>query len=272
MKGLFFAAALLAVTPVMLTAQAPMRVAGLEVSEPTPIVELDMGKLKGEPFRLAWSPDGSQFYVQTLEGSFADASTGRANAKLRHYLFEAAPGGAKKDVPGPPDWFAEYWNNKNAQYPQGAPSLRIEAKNEQRRQTTTSAPTGGDLARGGVVPGESGTSAGDVGAAAVATQTVSVTTMVYKEEKIGEFVNTVMVPGLTYGWGPKGSNVLAFAAVGSGRITIVDEQGDKLPIQSSKEGLLPAWSHDGTKLAWLQKDGRKKYQLYVATVNRKAGL
>ncbi len=265
------AAAVFASAPVVLAAQGAMRVADLQISEPARIVELDMGKLKGEPFRLAWSPDASQFYVQTLEGSFLDANTGRGNAKLRHYLFDSAPGGSKKDLQGPPDWFAEYWNNKNAQYPQGAPSLRIEATKEQRRQSSVSIPTGGDLAKGGAVPGEAGTSAGDVSAAAAATQTVSVTTMTYKGEKIGEFVNTVIVPGLTYGWGPKGSNILAFAAVGAGRITIVDEQGGQLAIDSTKDGLLPAWSHDGTKLAWLQKDGRKKYQLYVVAVSRKAG-
>ena len=35
----------------------------------------------------------------------------------------------------------------------------------------------------------------------------------------------------------------------------------------TKDAMLPAWSQDATKLAWLQKDGRKKYQLYVATVS-----
>ena len=59
----------------------------LVISNPTPVAELDMGKLKGEPSRLAWSPDGSQLYLQTLEGGF-----GRPNAKLRHYVFSAATG------------------------------------------------------------------------------------------------------------------------------------------------------------------------------------
>lgn len=267
MKGTHIATALLVAAPVMLTAQGPLRVADLKVSEPTRIVELDMDRLKGQPFRLAWSPDGSQFYVQTLEGTFTDAAAGRSNAKVRHYLFNAAPGSSKKDVQGPPDWFAEYWNGKNGQTAPGAPALAIDWKKEQRKQTTTSAPMGGELAKGGV-GGTTGSSAGDVGAAAYNMQAVPVITLSYKGEAIGEFVNTVMVPGLTYGWGPKGTNVLAFAAVNSGKVVIVDEQGGKLAIDGSKEAVLPAWSQDGTKLAWLQKDGRKKFQLYVATVSR----
>jgi Tol biopolymer transport system component len=91
--------------------------------------------------------------------------------------------------------------------------------------------------------------------------------MTYKGEKIGEFVNTVIVPGLTYGWGPKGSNIIAFSALKSGKVVILDEQGGKLEIDGSKDAVLPAWSPDAKRLAWLQKDGRKKFQLYIAPVS-----
>jgi Tol biopolymer transport system component len=96
-----------------------------------------------------------------------------------------------------------------------------------------------------------------------------VTTLVYKGQKIGEFVNSVFVPGLTYAWGPAGTNVMAFAAVDDDlKVTIIDDQGAKKAIDGTKESVLPAWSHDGAKLAWLQRDGRKKFQLFVASVNR----
>jgi hypothetical protein len=33
-----------------------------------------------------------------------------------------------------------------------------------------------------------------------------------------------------------------------------------------KDALLPAWSMDGARLAWVQKSGRKKYTLFWSTV------
>lgn len=262
------AVTLLAVAPAIAAAQGPLRVNAITIGEPARIAELDMDKLKGQPFRLAWSPDGSQLYVQTLEGSYGDVAKGRSTVKLRHYIFKAAGGDDKKDVQGPPDWFGAYWNDKSRQYPEGAPALAIDARNEMRKQTATSMPMGGDLARGGP-GGTTGSSAGDVAAASYATQTVPVTTLVYKGQKIGEFVNSVFVPGLTYAWGPAGTNIMAFTAVDDDlKVTIVDDQGGKKTIDGTKESVLPAWSQDGSKLAWLQKDGRKKFQLYVASVTR----
>ena len=185
MTRIRIATALLAVAPLALAAQGPIRVSSLQVSEPAQIAELDMDKLKGQPFRLAWSPDGSQLYVQTLEGSFADANTGKPSAKLRHYLFAASAGASKKDLSAPPDWFAAYWTAKYGQTAPGAPALAIDVKSERRQQTTTSAPMGGDMARGGgdAAAGTGsggGTSAGDVAAAAANRQAQTVNVMMYK--------------------------------------------------------------------------------------------
>lgn len=268
MKPSHLAAALIAAAPLIVAAQGPLRVDTLTIGQPVRVAELDMDKLKGQPFRLAWSPDGAQLYVQTLEGSYGDVAKAKSSVKLRHYLFKAAGGDDKKDLQGPPDWFAVYWNDKSRQYPEGAPALAIDAKNETRKQSATAQPMGGDLARGGV-GGTTGSSAGDVAAASYATQMVPVTTLVYKGQKIGEFVNSVFVPGLTYGWGPAGTNVMAFAAVDDDlKVTIIDDQGGRKAIDGTKESLLPAWSQDGSKLAWLQKDGRKKYQLFVVSVSK----
>jgi hypothetical protein len=271
MKGIHIGTALLSLAPVALAAQGPVRVANLQVSEPAIIAELDMDKLKGQPFRLAWSPDGSQLYVQTLEGSFADANAGKPTARLRHYLFASTGGASKKDLQGPPDWFAAYWTAKYGQHAPGAPALSIDVKSEQRRQTTTSAPMGGDMARGGGDAGAGtsaggGTSAGDVAAAAVNSQTQTVNVMLYKGQRIGEFVNSVIVPGFTYGWGPSGTNVMAFAAPKGGKVVILDDQGKMLEVDGTKDAILPAWSPNGTRLVWLEKDGKKKYRLYLATV------
>jgi hypothetical protein len=242
-------------------AQSALKVDSARVSEPSTIATLDMGKLKGEPARLAWSPDGSELYVQTREGAF-----GQANAKLRHYVFAAA-NGSKRDVDAEPEWASAYWTNKSAQASPDDAALKIEVKTETRQQRTTSAPMAGDMARGGVSTAETGTSAGDAGAAAYGSQTATVHVMRLKGVTVGEFVNSVIVPGLTFGWGPKGSKAIAFADPKGGRVTVMDDHGGKQEIGRSKDALLPAWSQDGSTLAWLQQDGRRRFVLQVARVS-----
>jgi hypothetical protein len=232
----------------------------LVISQGSPLAQLDMGKLKGEPSRLAWSPDGSQIYLQTLEGGF-----GRANVKLRHYVFNLA-NGAKEDLQVEPEWASKYWTAKSGQTSPDGPLLKIELKTEQRREQTTSVPRGGDLARGGTSI-DTGTSVGDGVAAAYNSQATAVHLMLLKGETVGEFVNSVIVPGLTFGWGPQGSRLIAFAAQKTGRVIVMDEQGAKQEVAGSQDAILPAWSADGGRLAWLQKEGRGKFVLQVARVS-----
>ncbi len=256
--------AALVVLPAILAAQSPMRVATVRFSQPAKVAELDIDKLKGQPSRLAWSADGTQVYLQTLEGRF-----GQADAKLRHYSVTLADG-ARQDMPGEPAWAATYWTDKSAQTSPDGPPLKIEVKTETRTAKTVSAPMAGDLARGGTV-GESsgsagGTGSGDAMAAAYNNQPVAVNMLLVGGATVGEFVNSVIVPGMTFGWGPKGTKVIAFAEPKNGRITIMDTQGEKREVQGSKNAILPAWSPDGTRIAWLQKDGKKKFTLQVARV------
>lgn len=251
--------ALFVTLPVLAFSQTPLNVETLQFAPAATVVELDMGKLKGEPSRLSWSEDGKQLYVQTTE------NRGRPNEKNRHYAF-SIDGGKKRDLDAEPQWAADYWAAKSGQAPADDPALKIQVKTEARQQRTTSAPMGGDLARGGITPGEAGTSAGDAGSAAYNSQAATVHSMLLKGETIGEFVNSVIVPGLTFGWGPKGSKVIAFATPKDGQIVVMDYQGKKQEVDGAKDALLPAWSPDGTRLAWLQKDGRRKFLLKVANV------
>jgi hypothetical protein len=43
------------------------------------VTELDLGKLKGELRQLGWSIDGTELYVQTVDGN-------PNSEELRHYL------------------------------------------------------------------------------------------------------------------------------------------------------------------------------------------
>jgi hypothetical protein len=259
MMHAYLTATMLVTMSVALAAQSALPVGKLAVTAPRTVVELDMGRLKGQPARMAWSPDGAQIYVQTLEGNF-----GQANAKVRHYVFAAADG-RRQDADAEPAWAAAYWTAKSAQASPDLPALKIEVSTEQRTQRTTSAPVGGEMARGATSEA-SGSSVGEAAGAAYGAQTVTVHSMRLKGETIGEFVNSVIVPGLTFAWGPKGSRVIAYADK-DGKVAIMDDQGRKQEVEGSKDAILPAWSQDGSQLAWLRKDGRRKFLLQVSGVS-----
>jgi hypothetical protein len=260
MMRVLIAASLVAVSGYTF-AQTALRVGGVQFSQPSTIATLDMGKLKGEPGRLSWSSDGSELYLQTREGPF-----GQPNAKLRHYALSAKTG-AMRPLEAEPDWASAYWTTKSAQASPDDQQFKIEVKTEQRQQRSTAVPMGGDMARGGVSTAQAGTSAGDASAAAFGSQANSAHVMELKGHAVGEFVNTVIVPGLTFGWAPKGSKAIAFADPTNGRIVVMDAEGAKRAVDGSKDALLPAWSPDGAALAWLQRDGRRKFVLQVARVS-----
>lgn len=247
-----------AALPVTIAAQATIDVAKLTFSSPTTVATFDRGDIKGQPARLAWSADGSQLYLQAIDGNF-----GLPPAPQRHYVFDASSG-KKRNVQEEPDWASAYWTAKSDRAAPDAPAMKIDLTSETRVEKMISTPMGGALARGGV-GGDSGTGAGEAMTAAQNQTQIPVHTMRLGGEVIGEFVNTVIVPGLTFGWGPKGSKVIAFSAQRSGRVVVMDDAGRKQEIGGTKDALLPAWSPDGGKIAWLQRDG-KKYELKIARV------
>lgn len=251
--------------PALAFAQRPLPVGTLSVAAPASIGEIDVDKMKGQPAKLAWSPDGKELYVQLLEGDF-----GR-NGAVRHVVFTVADG-KQKSVDVMPAWAGASWAAKSDRASPDNPAYQIAVESVPRTERTVSAPMGGELARGGVGGGgdigggAGGTSAGDAIANAANAQTVMVHSMKLGKEVIGEFANTVIVPGLTFGWGPTGSHVVAYATPKVGKIVIMDTKGNKQEVEGTKEALLPAWSPDGARLAWMRKDGRKKYSVLVANV------
>ncbi|MBA2302447.1 MAG: PD40 domain-containing protein [Acidobacteria bacterium] len=259
MRNSLMAAVFLITASGLAGAQAALQVETIKFSTPATVAEIDIDDLKGQPSRLAWSADARQLYLQTMNGNF-----GQADARLYHYVLDAASG-EKKKVDAQPDWASAYWTEKSGQASPGAPAFKINLKSETRTQKTVSAPMGGDLARGGA-GGESGSSTGDALSAAYNQAPVPVHTMWLAGETIGEFINTVIVPGQTFGWGPKGSGVVAFSAQKGGRVVVMNEKGTKREIDGTKDSTFPAWSADGQRIAWLEKDGKKKYELKVAVV------
>jgi len=257
MSSLLNALIVLAI-PAIVGAQAPIAVGTAKLQTPATIAQLDMGKLKGEPFRAGWSPDGRQFYLQTVEGPFHKPKA------IRHYVIDGTDGKVQ-NAEGEPAWFAAFWDLKSNKTSPDASSVQIGVDTESRIEKTTSTPTGGDLARGGA-GGTEGTSSTDAIAAANNSQAVAVYTMKLHGQTIGEFVNSVLVPGMTFAWAPKGSQAIVYSEVKGGKLVLMDNTGKRQDLDGTKDALFPMWSTDGTQLAWLQKDGKKKFALKVAQV------
>jgi hypothetical protein len=251
--------AVLVALPALAAAQAALRVDTVRVSPAAPIGEIDLDKVKGQPARLSWSPDGSQLYLQMLEGEF-----GMPPKKLHHHVIAAADG-KRQNADAEPEWASAYWTEKSGQTSPDGPPLRIELKEDIKTEKATSSPMGGALARGGT-GGDAGSSTGDALSAAYNQQQIRVITTLLHNTAVGLFEGTVLLPGRTFGWGPKGTRAIAYADPKGGRVMVMDDRGQKIEVAGSRDAILPAWSPDGKHIAWLQKDGKKKYVLQVARV------
>jgi dipeptidyl aminopeptidase/acylaminoacyl peptidase len=236
----------------------------VSVAAPTAVVELDMGKLKGEPWRLAWSPDAREMYVQTVErdGHGAIKST-------KHYLI-ALDSKSVKSADQEPAWASKYWLWKSGQVSPGAPAFKIRVEQRQESVRSTATPTGGDLARGGTADPTAGSSLSDVAAAANQTQLLGIYALKLGDVTIGEWVNEPVVTGVNFGWAPAPERLLVFTKRdGSGPLTLVDDQGHKQEVPGTKGATFPAFSADGAQLAWLARKDKKHFDLTIGTVENR---
>jgi hypothetical protein len=231
----------------------------LAVGAPSTVTELDLGKLKGEPRELAWAADGTQFYLQTVERK------GKTEVP-RHYLI-AASGGAVTSVDAEPAWATEYWRFKSDRYAPGNQSLVIDVKEGYERAKYGTGPASDPST--GSVGNENfgGVSATNVSRASVA-QTKIMVSLVLLDETIGTWVDQRPTPGTTFSWGPTGSGAMVFVDE-QGRLVLLDSQKHKQRLEGTKDAALPAWTTDGSRLAWLAKSGRNKYTLVWAEVSRR---
>jgi hypothetical protein len=227
------------------------------------VIDVNLDKLKGKLVRqLAWSPDKTQVYLMTCDEN-RDASI----KEVFHYVIRLDDGVPKK-VEAPPEWATAYWSWKSGQTAPGEPSLKLEASDEQRRENAIALPFGGDYAKGGTPDPATGMSSGAATEAARGMKTYNAYTIKLKNEVVGEWINHPIVPGLTYGWGPKESGMIAFSELKTGRLVLMDRNGNKQKIEGTKDVALPAWTDDGTRLAYLEGRGRARYALVVATVQK----
>lgn len=248
---------------VQTTATPNPNATSLTISTPTAAIEIDAGKIKGNPHRLAWSPDATELYFQTMR---RDRS---GNPQIEHYILNIASRTVKGASQEPP-WAAKYWAWKSAQAAPAASGVKIAVESKEQLVKSTATPMGGALARGDPGAAAGGSAAGsglsvdEATAAANQMQKVTTYTLRLKGEELGVWTNEPVVPGLTFGWAPVRLGVVAFVNR-SGRVVVMDPDGRKQELSSSQDALLPAWTDDGTRLGYLQT-ARKKLTLYIAAV------
>jgi len=234
----------------------------MTLSMAQPVAEIDLGKMKGDLARLAWSADGSEFYVQTVERD------GRGNIKsVKHYVVSATSRSVK-GVDQEPAWASKYWAWKSAQASPGASAFKIVVDGpRQETVRATAAPVGGALAKGGGADPLAGTTVADAASVADQSQQKTIYTLKLNGESIGDWVNEAVTPGTNFSWAPAPMSLLVFAKRDGGPLVLLDPSGRKRELAGAKSAFLPAWSDDGGKIAWLERKDRKKYDLMVAEIS-----
>jgi len=233
-------------------------------ARPTTLTNVDTGRLQGTPSQLAWSTDGKQIYLQSAEYDAQGA------VKRTHSFVLDVGNPLPLPMDAVPGWAERYWSWKSYKTPPDANEPEIVVSHERRTRTATESSMGGSISEAGGYSDTGGSNNGTSVGAVVnrAQQQVKVAAIILKlkGEVVGEFVGVPAVPGYTFGWAPSKPARLAYVTT-TGRLAILDEQGKKREIPGTKNVSLPAWSVDGSQIAFVSMTGKNKYDICLVNVD-----
>ena len=225
-------------------APPPVDVAKLTISAPVEIRSLDLKGSRGVPTRMAWSLDDKWIYVRI--STFDRWS----NETVRHLLIEVA-GKGTETLADEPGWLPRYWNTKAAMASPVVPSWRIKVDTRQETVRTANVPREGNIGmHGDPTAGLDET----VKNAALASQQASFQDYRLNGQVVAASVNGQVVPGRSFAWAPAPFALFAYVN-DKGRLVVMNHDGRTREVKGPKRPLLPAWSENGQRLAWVQEAG-----------------
>ncbi len=247
----------LAISHAGLATQGPISLARLRISKPETLLDLKASELKGVPTRLAWAPDGAHLYVRV---SRFDRF---ANETATHAIVTTT-GPDVAATPSEPPWAARYWLWKSAPASPAVEAWRFAFDAHEEQVRTTNVPRGGDI--GGFMS-DPGAGYDELARKAIlANQKARIETLRLNGRLIDQTVNTPLVPGRRFGWAPAPRALLAWADR-DGRLALVDLDGQTRAIKGTKHVLLPAWSEDGTRIAFIERVKSDRYALRLVRID-----
>lgn len=230
----------------------------LVVSAPDTILTFDTKILKGTPTRLAWSPDDRQLYVR------ASRFDRWANETVT-YLIVSLDSRQTSPTSAEPFWAMRYWAWKSAPSAPGRDDFTIKLETREELVRTTNVPREGNIGMHTADPNAGLDEV--VRNAALSSQKTFFEILTVRGQIIDRAVNRHTVPGRMFGWAPAPRALLAFADE-KGRLVLMDSQGRTRQVKKTKDVALPAWSEDGTRIAYVQKSGSDRFALRVIEIRQ----